>query len=81
MKGKLLAIAASALVAGLSGCKAPTSFQRVAAAPALAAPSPSDAVRAVRDCGSGDGGFGAPVRHLGNTTPFSENPFSGCWPQ
>jgi len=32
-------------------------------------------------CGIDNGGFGAPVRHFGNETPWSEDPFRNpCWP-
>jgi hypothetical protein len=41
-----------------------------------------DVVRTPDNCpASDDGGFGADVRHFGNETPWSENPFlNPCWP-
>jgi hypothetical protein len=38
-------------------------------------------VETPENCPSDDGGFGADVRHFGDTTPWSENPYlNPCWP-
>jgi hypothetical protein len=38
-------------------------------------------VETPEDCPYDDAGFGAAVRHFGETTPGSENPYlNPCWP-
>jgi hypothetical protein len=38
-------------------------------------------VETPENCPSDDSGFGANVRHFGDTTPWSENPYlNPCWP-
>jgi hypothetical protein len=70
-----------ALAASLAGCAASSSLQRIASnQPAVPQPR-LGVVQTVQDCGRDDGGFGAPVRHFGDPTPFSENLSNGCWPQ
>jgi len=82
MKVRRSRVAATiALAASLSACETSPSLQRVAALQSPAYPLHSGTVRTARDCGDDNGGFGAPVRHLGDPTPFSENPFSACWPR
>ena len=71
---------ALAVVAAVAACADATSLPRIAAAQAPGA-RPSLGLVHTLDCGGDDGGFGAPVRHFGNPTPFSENPFNACWPR
>jgi hypothetical protein len=79
MTTALFKITVVALAAALSACAESASPRLAAATPG---PHPHvGAVHTLQDCGNDDGGFGAPVRHFGNPTPFSENPFNWCWPQ
>jgi hypothetical protein len=60
----------------LSACQGPSN-QRVASASNLPTTrSGGGVVRTSPVCREDEGG-----RHFGDITPFSENPFSGCWPQ
>jgi hypothetical protein len=70
-----------ALAASLSGCAVSSSPQRIALNQPAGSQPHVGVVQTVQDCGGDDGGFGARVRHFGNPTPFSENPFNGCWPR
>jgi hypothetical protein len=79
MKARLMPIAALALAATVSACASAPSLPRLAAAQSPGAQPLLGLSHAPQACGSDDGGFGAPVRHFGNATPFSENPFDPCW--
>ncbi len=80
MSNVFFRMTAAVLGLALSACAAspPT---RVAAAQQPASLPRAGVVHTGPDCGDDDGGFGAPVRHRGDATPFSENAFSFCWPQ
>jgi len=80
MKVRLVEVAlVVALAAGLAGCEAPPA--RLATAQSGNSGAHLGAVTTPEVCPSDDGGFGADVRHFGNTTPWSENPFlNPCWP-
>jgi hypothetical protein len=60
-----------------------TACQTSPSTPPLAASKPAEApVETVVGCGDDNGGFGAPVRHFGEPTPFSDDPFRNpCWPE
>jgi hypothetical protein len=60
-----------------------TACQTSPSTPPLAASKPAEApVETVVGCGEDNGGFGAPVRHFGEPTPFSDDPFRNpCWPE
>jgi hypothetical protein len=79
MISKLAQLAASAtIVAALSACQSEGPSARVAAAGSV---SPVSPVTTPAGCGDDGGGFGANVRHFGETTPWSESPFlNPCWP-
>jgi len=81
MNARVKITVTAALAASLAGCAASSSPQRIALNQSTGSEPRLGVVRTVQDCGSDDGGFGAPVRHFGNPTPFSENPFNGCWPR
>jgi len=82
MKGRFFSIAAAiALAASISACGTSTPLPRVASAQVPGSQPHLGAVHTSQDCGDDNGGFGAPVRHFGNPTPFSDNPFNVCWPQ
>jgi hypothetical protein len=70
---------ATELAVSLGACNTP---QRATLAQNTTPDVHMDAVRTPDNCPlSDEGGFGADVRHLGNTTPWSENPFlNPCWP-
>lgn len=72
---------AAGLSVGLAGCNTPAA-RRTAMAENMAPGVVSDVVRTLENCPASDnGGFGGNVRHFGNATPWSENPFSNpCWP-
>ena len=81
MRSRCFAIAAAfTLAAAVGACSTANSSPRFGAAQPVAPPR-FGAVHTLQDCGNDDGGFGAPVRHFGNPTPFSESPFNWCWPQ
>lgn len=72
-------VAVVALAAGLAGCEAPPT--RVASAQSTNSGLHFSVVSTPENCPSDDYGFGANVRHNGETTPWSENPFlNPCWP-
>jgi hypothetical protein len=66
-----------ALASALTACQSGPGPQRTASTPnTYVAP-----VEAPVNCPWDDGPFGAPVRHFGNVTPGSENPYlNPCWP-
>lgn len=66
-----------ALAAGLIACQSEPAPTRVVSSQSTSL----GPVESPERCPSDDGGFGADVRHLGQTTPWSENPFlNPCWP-
>jgi hypothetical protein len=71
----------AALAAGLVGCAAPPA-PRVATSQSASSRVHLGAVTTPENCPAFDsGGSGAYVRHFGDTTPWSENPFlNPCWP-
>lgn len=71
---------ALALIAALSACATSPPSVHVAAVKSADAPA-LGVVHTAPQCGDDAGGFGAPTRHFGEPTPFSENPNNGCWPQ
>jgi predicted small lipoprotein YifL len=82
MKARVLSVAgAMALAASLSACGTSTPLLRVASAQVPGSQPHLAVVQTSQDCGDDNGGFGAPLRHFGNPTPFSENPFNACWPK
>jgi hypothetical protein len=63
-----------------SACEAP-SYLRVASTSDRPMISGAEGiVHTSPSCGDDNGGFGALVRHHGEPTPWSENPFNGCGP-
>jgi hypothetical protein len=67
-----------ALAGALAACQSGPAQQRVASASRSAYLAP---VVTPENCPYDDGPFGAPVRHFGNVTPGSDNPFlNPCWP-
>jgi hypothetical protein len=69
------------LALAISACQMP-SYPRVAAANnPLTASAVKGIVHTSPICGEDGGGFGKSGRHFGDSTPFSDNPFNGCWPQ
>ena len=74
--------AAIALAVSLVACETAPLPQRGTLAQNTTPDVRMDVVRTPDNCPlSDDGGFGADVRHFGNTTPWSENPFlNPCWP-
>jgi len=74
--------AAIALAVSLVACETAPLPQRATLAQNTTPDVRMDVVRTPDNCPlSDDGGFGADVRHFGNTTPWSENPFlNPCWP-
>ena len=81
MKHRFLGIALMLSIAvGVDACVAP-SPTRVAAASngPISMSSPTEGVvHASPACGDDNGGFGAPTRHFGNPTPWSELALNGC---
>ena len=79
MKFRLANLAVvAALAAGLASCAAPQASRVATAQSAVHL----GAVTSLENCPAfGDGRPGAYVRHFGDTTPWSENPFlNPCWP-
>jgi hypothetical protein len=67
-----------ALAGALAACQSGPAQQRVASTSRSAYLAP---VVTPENCPYDDGPFGAPVRHFGNVTPGSDNPFlNPCWP-
>jgi hypothetical protein len=64
------------LAQALLGCQAPADTIVASASRLPIAGAGGGIVRTSPSCGEDEGG-----RHFGDTTPFSENPFNGCWPQ
>ena len=60
----------------LSACQVPSNSRVASASNLPLARAGGDVVRTSPICSEDEGG-----RHFGNITPFSENPFNGCWPQ
>ena len=73
---------AVALAVSLAACDTAPARQNVAFVQNTTPRVRSDVVHTPAGCPvSDDGGFGADVRHLGTTTPWSDNPFlNPCWP-
>jgi hypothetical protein len=68
------------IAAGVAACAAP-SPTRVASASngPISMSSPKEVVvHTSPACGDDNGGFGAPTRHFGNPTPWSELASNGC---
>jgi hypothetical protein len=78
MRTKCVMVALTvAFASALAACQSAAPQQRVASA----SNSYVGPVESPENCPWDDGGFGAPVRHFGETTPGSENPFlNPCWP-
>jgi hypothetical protein len=78
MRTKFVMVALTlALASALAACQSGPAPQRTASTSSVyLAP-----VVTPENCPYDDGPFGAPVRHFGNITPGSENPFlNPCWP-
>jgi hypothetical protein len=60
----------------LSACQVPTNPRVASASNLPIAGAGGGLVRISPSCSEDEGG-----RHFGEITPFSENPFNGCWPQ
>ena len=67
---------ALAITQSLSACQAPSNPRTALVSNLSTAGGGGGVVRTAPNCSEEQGG-----RHSGETTPFSENPFSGCWPQ
>jgi hypothetical protein len=78
MRIKFVTLALTLAVAGaLAACQSGPASQRIAST----SNSYLGPVESSENCPRDDGGFGAPVRHFGETMPGSENPFlNPCWP-
>ena len=70
------------LAASLIGCATSSPSPRLALTQTTTTTPQLELVHTTENCPvSDDGGFGADVRHFGDTTPSSENPFlNPCWP-
>jgi hypothetical protein len=70
-----------AIATALAGCTASPGL-RVATAQSASSQAHLDGVTTPENCPAfDDRGSGAYVRHFGDTTPWSENPFlNPCWP-
>ena len=66
-----------ALAGASAGCQSELPSQRTASM----SKTHVGFVETLEDCSYDDGGFGAAVRHFGETTSGSENPYlNPCWP-
>jgi hypothetical protein len=70
-----LALVLTSAVA-LSACQGPSNPRVASASNLPIARAGGGVVRTSAICSEDEGG-----RHFGDITPFSENPFNGCWPQ
>jgi hypothetical protein len=64
------------LTVALSACQVASNPRGASGSSVPIAHAGGDVVRTSPSCSEDEGG-----RHFGDITPFSENPFNGCWPQ
>src|SRR5262249_37411035 len=77
LKIRPVSLTVALALAGLAACQSPPVPSRVVSTQG----APLGTVETPTGCGTDDGGFGADVRHFGDPTPWSDNPFlNPCWP-